>query len=132
MATEARADLIDAFRGAGGAGPRYAEVAMCCAGRQKEAQQTAHRYFRWAPTGWPAQAELPDTKAFAAASQYIPVEVIAEKITCGPSADQQLAAIGKFVDAGFDHVILVQIGQDYFFDFFARELAPKLRRRMAA
>jgi alkanesulfonate monooxygenase SsuD/methylene tetrahydromethanopterin reductase-like flavin-dependent oxidoreductase (luciferase family) len=27
MATEARADLIDAFRGAGGAGPRYAEVA---------------------------------------------------------------------------------------------------------
>jgi G6PDH family F420-dependent oxidoreductase len=134
MATEARADLVDAFRGAGGSGPRYAEVAMCCAGREKEAQQTAHRYFRWAATGWPVQAELPDTKGFAAASQYIPVEVIAEKISCGPSADQHLEAIGKFVDAGFDHVILVQIGpdQDYFFDFFARELAPKLRQRMAA
>jgi G6PDH family F420-dependent oxidoreductase len=133
MATEARADLIDAFRGAGGAGPRYAEVAMCCAGREKEARQTAHRYFRWAATGWPVQAELPDTKGFAAASQFIPVEVIAEKITCGPSADRHLEAIGKFVDAGFDHVILVQIGpdQDYFFDFFARALAPKLRQRMA-
>ena len=134
MATEARSDLIDAFRGAGGAGPRYAEVALCCARREDEARQTAHRYFRWAMTGWPVQAELPDPKGFAAASQHIPVEVIAEKITCGSSADRHLQAIGKFVDAGFDHIILVQIGpdQEYFFDFFARELAPMLRHRLAA
>jgi hypothetical protein len=63
------------------------------------------------------QAELPDTKGFAAASQNIPVEVIAEKITWGPSAERHLEAIGKFVDAGFDHLILVQIGPDYFFVF---------------
>jgi G6PDH family F420-dependent oxidoreductase len=131
MATEARADLIDAFRGAGGAGPRYAEVALCCAQREEEARQTAQRYFRWAMTGWPVQAELPDPEGFAAASQHIPIEVIAEKIPCGPSADRHVHAIGKFVDAGFDHIILVQIGPDqqYFFDFFARELAPMLRQR---
>jgi G6PDH family F420-dependent oxidoreductase len=134
MATEAQPQLIQAYRGAGGAGPRYAEVPMCCARREDEARQTAHRYFRWAATGWPVQAELPDTKAFAAASQHIPVEVIADKITCGPSPERHLEAIGKFVDAGFDHVILVQIGpdQEFFFDFFANELAPKLRQRLAA
>jgi hypothetical protein len=73
--------------------------------------------------GWPVQAELPDPKAFAAASENIPVQVIAEKITCGPSAERHLEVIGKFVDAGFDHVILVQIGpdQEYFVDFFERE-----------
>jgi hypothetical protein len=34
------------------------------------------------------------------------------------------------VKAGFDHIILVQIGpdQDYFFDLFQRELAPALRK----
>ncbi len=103
---------------------------MCCARREDEARQTAHRYVRWAATGWPVQAELPDPKAFAAASQNFPVQVIAER----PSAERHLEAIGKFVDAGFDHVILVQIGpdQEYFFDFFERELAPKLRERMAA
>jgi len=134
MATEARVDLINAFCGAGGSGPRYAEVAICYARREDEARQTAHRYFRWAATGWLVQAELPDTKAFAAASQHIPMEVVADKISCGPSADRHLEAIGKFVDAGFDHVILVQIGPEQlpFFDFFARELAPTLRQRMAA
>ena len=52
---------------------------MCCARREDEARQTAHRYVRWAATGWPVQAELPDPKAFAAASQNFPVQVIAEK-----------------------------------------------------
>ncbi len=37
IATEARADLIEAYAAAGGAGPRYAEVAMCYAERDEEA-----------------------------------------------------------------------------------------------
>ena len=40
----------------------------------------------------------------------------------------------KYAKAGFDHLILTQIGpeQDAFFDFFERELAPRLRQRAAA
>jgi hypothetical protein len=127
MATEPRKDLVEAF---GRKGPRYAEVAMCCAKREDDARQTAHRYFRWSLTGWPVQAELPDTKGFEAASKHIPPEAVAEKISCGPSAEQHLEAIGKFIKAGFDHIILVQIGpdQDYFLDLFKRELAPALLR----
>lgn len=134
MATEARSDLVEAYRSAGGSGPRYAEVPMCCAKREDEAQITAHRYFRWSLTGWPVQAELPDTKGFAAASKNLTPEIVAEKISCGPSAERHLAAIDKFVEAGFDHVILVQIGreQDYFFELFEKEFAPYLRQRKAA
>src|SRR5262249_29735422 len=63
IATEPRKDLIEAF---GKKGPRYAEVAMCCAKDEARARETAHKYFRWSMTGWPVQAELPDTKGFEA------------------------------------------------------------------
>lgn len=127
MATEPRKDIVEAF---GRKGPRYAEVAMCCAKREDDARTTAHKYFRWSMTGWPVQAELPDTKGFAAASKHIAPEAVAEKISCGPSAERHLKAIHTFTEAGFDHIVLVQIGpdQDYFFDYFKRELAPALRK----
>jgi G6PDH family F420-dependent oxidoreductase len=74
IATEPRADLIEAYAGSGGRGPRYAEVAMCYATREDEARETAHRYFRWSAAGWPVQAELPDIEGFAAASKHVPAK----------------------------------------------------------
>ena len=43
-------------------------------------------------------------------------------------------AMRRYARAGFDHVILVQVGpeQEAFLDFFQRELAPRLRHREAA
>ena len=61
-------------------------------------------------------------------------ETVAKLVTCGPSPDRHLQSIDRFVQAGYDHVILVQVGpqQDAFIDFFERELAPALRKRKAA
>jgi G6PDH family F420-dependent oxidoreductase len=134
VATEPRPDLIEEFVVAGGSGPRYAEVAMCYAEREEDARQTAHHYFRWAVTGWPVKAELPDTEGFAAASEHVSPEAVAEVVNCGPSVDRHLEAIDRFVQAGYDHLILLQIGpdQDRFCDLFERELAPALRDRAAA
>ena len=128
IVTEPRPDLIEEFEATGGAGPRYAEVALCYAEREQDAQQTAHHYFRWSVTGWPVLGELPDTEGFAAASKHVPPEVVANSVSCGPSPERHLEAIDRFIDAGYDHVILVQVGpdQDGFFDFFERELAPAL------
>src|SRR6185369_15871156 len=55
-------------------------------------------------------------------------------ISCGPSARHHLEAIGKYVEAGFDHIILIQIGpnQDCFFKLIEHELAPALRERKPA
>ena len=134
IATEPRADLVEAFASAGGSGPRYAEVALCYAEREEDARQTAHRYFRWAATGWPVMAELPDVDSFAAASRHVSPEVIADVVSCGPSLDRHLEAIDRYVEAGFDHIILVQVGpaQDTFFDLFERELAAAVRQRTTA
>jgi G6PDH family F420-dependent oxidoreductase len=127
IATSADADIVKAYATAGGRGPRYAEIALCYARSEDEAKQTAHRYFRWSLSGWMVQPELPTTGAFAAASQHVTPEMVAEHISCGPSAELHVAAIEKYAEAGFDHLILVQIGpeQSAFCDFFARELAPR-------
>jgi G6PDH family F420-dependent oxidoreductase len=130
VATEARSDLIEAFVEAGGSGPRYAEVALCYAEREEDARRIAHHYFRWSVTGWPVQAELPDTEGFAAATKTVSPEAVAEVVSCGPSPDRHLEAIDRYVQAGYDHLILLQIGpdQDGFFDLFERTLAPALRQ----
>ena len=135
IATEARADLIEAYRSAGGAGPRYAEVSLCYAEREDEAVKTAHRFFRWSPLGWPVNAEMPDVEGFGAASKFVSPEAVAHEISCGPSLEHHLEAIAKYAKAGFDHIILVQIGpeQDAFIEFFERALRPALKdRRLAA
>lgn len=130
VVTEPSPALIDAFRSAGGEGPRYAEVSLCWAASEAEAQKTAHHYFRWAVSGWPVQAELPTIRGFEAASRHVTPEVVAQQVSCGPSAEKHLAAIGRFIEAGYDHIILTQVGpqQAEFMAFFERELAPALRR----
>ncbi|MCB4820599.1 TIGR03557 family F420-dependent LLM class oxidoreductase [Roseicella aerolata] len=131
VVTEPKPELIEAFRSAGGEGPRYAEVSMCWAPTEEEARKTAHHYFRWSVTGWPVQAELPNTRGFEAATKHVTPEVVAQQVTCGPSAEMHLKSITKFIEAGYDHIILTQVGpqQAEFIAFFERELAPALRGR---
>ena len=104
---------------------------MCWAPSEDEAQKTAHHYFRWAVTGWPVQAELPNTRGFEAATRHVTPEIVAQQVTCGPAAEVHLDAINRYVDAGYDHIILTQVGprQAEFIEFFERQLAPALRRR---
>jgi G6PDH family F420-dependent oxidoreductase len=133
IATEPRADLIEAFTSSGGSGPRYAEVALCYAKREEDARKTAHHFFRWSVAGWPVMSELPDTAGFTAASRYVSPETVARHISCGPSLEHRLKAVNRYVQAGYDHIILVQIGpeQDAFLDFFKRELARALDKKAA-
>lgn len=129
VATEARPELVEAFVTSGGTGPHYAEVALCYAPQEEDARKTAHRYFRWSVSGWPVMAELPDVEGFAAASRNVSPEAVAHSISCGPSTERHIEAIERYVNAGFDHIILVQVGpeQERFIDFFKCELAPALR-----
>lgn len=131
IVTDPDPDLIEEYRSAGGAGPCYAEVALCHAESEEAARETAHRYFRWSLSGWKVQAELPNPASFEAASSQATPEALAESISCGPSAERHLRAIRKYLDAGYDHIILVQIGpnQEGFFGFFERELRAGLADR---
>ena len=94
------------------------------------ATKRAHEQFRWFAGGWKVNAELPGPAGFAAATQFVRPEDVAAAIPCGPDLAAQVEAVRPFVDAGFSHVALAQIGgetQPEFLDFAERELLPALR-----
>jgi hypothetical protein len=92
--------------------------------------ERAHEQFRWFGGGWPTNAELPNPKAFDAATQFVRPEDVADQIPCGPDIDAVVEAVSAYRDAGFTDIALVQIGgdsQDSFFDEAAPALLAALR-----
>ena len=77
-------------------------------------------------------SELPAPVNFAAATTTVRPEDVARQVPCGPDVDAVVAAVQRYVDAGFTHVALLQIGhaehQREFFDWAEKELLPALRR----
>jgi G6PDH family F420-dependent oxidoreductase len=126
ITTVPQSDLIEAFHSASGKGPLYAEVPMCYAPTEDKAREIAHRYHRWSLAGGPVMPELPDTGTFAAASSHITPDDVAKEVSLGPSPEPHLSSIREYIDAGFDHLILTQIGPDPFFEFFERELRDRI------
>jgi hypothetical protein len=71
---------------------------------------------------------LPVPRHFEQASTLVTEDMIGESIVCGPDVDRHVEAVRQYVDAGFDEVYVSQIGNDQagFFEFYRRELAPRL------
>jgi G6PDH family F420-dependent oxidoreductase len=90
----------------------------------------AHEQFRWFAGGWAVNADLPTPAGFAAASQFVRPEDVAESIPCGPDLDALAEGVRPFLDAGFTDVAIVQIGdekQQQFLDEVAGPLLERLR-----
>jgi G6PDH family F420-dependent oxidoreductase len=132
IAVEPDPDLVRSFADAGGSGkPSYGQVPVSFDPDEKVARRRAHEQFRWFAGGWKVNAELPGTAAFAAASRMVTEDDVANQIPCGSDVDRHLEAIGKFRDAGFTHLALVQVGGDQQRDFItwaAEELLPRARQ----
>ncbi|WP_119071213.1 TIGR03557 family F420-dependent LLM class oxidoreductase [Rubrobacter indicoceani] len=129
FATEPRPDLVASYAEAGGSGPKYAEVPLSYAPTEDEAAASAHEKFRFGLTGWKVQAELPNPINFDAATAFIRPQDMKETFGCGPDAARHVEVAQQFVDAGFDNLALINAGPDPdpFFEFFANELADKVR-----
>jgi coenzyme F420-dependent glucose-6-phosphate dehydrogenase len=130
-----KAEVIQQFRRAGGEGkPTFGQVHVCWAEDEDEARRTARR--QWPNAGVPGSVnwELPLPSAFESLAEQYDEDDIAASVICGPDADRFVAAVGEFVDAGYDHVYLHQVGsdQDAFLDFSERELLPLLREAKIA
>ena len=123
--------MVRAFRDAGGAGkPVYGQVPVSYHPEEAEARALARKLWRWGTLGWEAMAELPEPKSFGAAAQFVREDDVAQQIPCGPDPKRHVAAVKQFVDAGFTHVALVQVGAHMQRDFLAwaqQDLLPELR-----
>ncbi|TCM13992.1 G6PDH family F420-dependent oxidoreductase [Novosphingobium sp. PhB165] len=109
-------------------GPRYVEVALAYAPSEDEGRRTAHERFRFSAFDWSVNSEIPTVEGFEAATKFVRPEDLADKIPAGPDPAQHLEAIGKALDAGFDHIVLTGIGPDQsgFIRFFEERLRPHL------
>ncbi|MEV1294283.1 TIGR03557 family F420-dependent LLM class oxidoreductase [Pseudonocardia sp. NPDC049635] len=127
--TEPRTDLVSAYAAAGGTGARYAEVPLAWAPTEDEALAAAHEKFRFGPTGWKVQAELPNVRNVEAATRFVRIDDMAEVFGAGPDVERHLAVAQQFVDAGYDRLALINAGPDPdgFFGFFDKELAERVR-----
>jgi G6PDH family F420-dependent oxidoreductase len=128
IATEPKAELVKAYHDAGGRGPVYGQVALCFDDDDDRALQTATERWRFAVGGWPVQSELPRPSNFDAATAHVRPEDMASLVGHGPDPGVHAAAVGQFVEAGFTHVAVVQIGpeQDRFLRFWQDQLRPRL------
>ncbi|SDJ47873.1 F420-dependent oxidoreductase, G6PDH family [Frankineae bacterium MT45] len=131
IAVEPEPDLGAMFDAAGGTGrPRIGQVPISWDESRDAAIDRAHEQFRWFGGGWKVNAEIPGTAGFDAASQFVRKDDIAAAISCGPDVGDHVAAVRKFIDAGFTDIAVVQIGGDTqpaFLDWAERELLPALR-----
>ena len=122
-------DIVEHFQRAGGNGkPRYGQLTVCWA--QDEASGRRMVHDDWPNSGVQGELsqELPSPAFFEQAAKMVREEDIAEKIPCGPEPEHHIKEIKAFVEAGFDHVYIHQIGPDQegFFQFYERHVLPKL------
>jgi G6PDH family F420-dependent oxidoreductase len=90
----------------------------------------AHDQFRWFGGGWDVNADLPTTKGFAGATQFVRPDDVAASIPCGPDLEAIVEAVSAYWEAGFTDIALVQIGderQQQFLDVAAEPLLDLLR-----
>jgi G6PDH family F420-dependent oxidoreductase len=129
FATDPDPGLVEAYRDAGGNGPRYCEVPLAYADSEDAAAEAAHRTFRFGALGWKVMSELPNPINFEAAAEHVTVETMRQNFGCGPDPERHVEVFSQFREAGFDRLALISAGPDVdaFLGFFETELAGRLR-----
>jgi len=127
IGTSPEQPVLDAYRQAGGDGPRSGQLTVCWAASEAEARRTALEWWPNAAIRGNASQELPNPADFMALAKMVKEEDIAEAIPCGPDARPILDQIEQYAQAGYDHVYIHQVGPDQegFLDFAARSLVPE-------
>lgn len=131
IAVEPEAALCEEWDRTGTRGARkIAQLPVSWDADRDAAITRAHEQFRWFAGGWKVNAELPGPAGFAAATQFVTKDDVADNIPCGDDPDAIVAAVKPFVDAGFTDIALVGIGGDHQDEFIAAakdRILPALR-----
>ncbi|WP_460720186.1 LLM class F420-dependent oxidoreductase [Microbacterium aureliae] len=132
IAVQPDGDLVGQWEAAHGEGSRkIGQIPISWDPDRDAAVERAHEQFRWFAGGWAVNADLPTPAGFAAATQFVRPDDVADAIACGPDLDELAESVRPYLDAGFTDVALVQIG-DAQQDRFLAEAAEPLLERLRA
>ncbi len=128
MTTTPDGELIERFRGGGGADkPIQAGTKVCYGADADESLRTAHRL--WPNDRLPGELAqiLPTPEHFEQASGMVTETMVKEVVPHGPDLEAHLASFQQYADAGVDELFVQQIGgdRDEFFEVYAREIVPR-------
>jgi coenzyme F420-dependent glucose-6-phosphate dehydrogenase len=129
VATSPQAEAVRTFDEHGGRGkPKHAQVSLCWAEDEPTARRVAQEWFPNTALQGPLSVELSRPDDFDQATAMVSEDDVAEAIPCGPDPERHVQAIREYVEAGYDHVYLHQVGPDQegFFRFWHDELEPRL------
>ncbi|MCU1426223.1 MAG: hypothetical protein JWL83_223 [Actinomycetia bacterium] len=121
--------LVEQFvEGGGDAHRTWSQVALSWDRDRNHGLDLARERFRFGLPGWRVMAELPDPKAFDAATQLVTPDDMAHQVPAGSDPQTMIDGITKHTDAGFNHVAVLQIGDDLdgFLEAWQSEIRPKL------
>lgn len=127
ISTAPKQEIVKSFERAGGKGkPRFAQVTVCWAKSEDEAIQTAHKIWPNAGLQGELSQILPTVTHFEQAVGMVTPEMIAEAVVCGPDPNRHIEKIQEYIEAGFDHIYIHQVGHDQegFFRFYQKEILP--------
>lgn len=121
------AGLLRRYREHGGTGPAVGELKVCYDTSEERAVETAHRLWRHEAVPGQASQDLPTTTHFSQIGGSVTPEDVAELYVCGPDRDRHVGAVQRFVEAGFDEVHVLQIGDDQrsMLEFYAEQVVPE-------
>lgn len=121
-------EMLERFRAEGGQGPSIAALKVCWDTDEQRARKLAYELWPTTCLSGQLSQELPMPSHFEAAASIVTEEMVGDVIACGPDPERHVKAISEYLDAGFDEVYVNQIGPEQvgFFDFFTKELRPRL------
>jgi coenzyme F420-dependent glucose-6-phosphate dehydrogenase len=121
--------IFEAFEGAGGSGPRYAQLNVCWAESEAEGRRIAHETWPNAAVPGQLSQDLPTWTHFEQATEKVTEDDATEHVPCGPDITGEIVkSVREYEEAGYDHLYFHQIGddQDGFFRFWESELRDSL------
>ncbi|GAB3036997.1 LLM class F420-dependent oxidoreductase [Mycobacterium bourgelatii] len=135
VAVEPDGGLVDAWHsvrqaaGMAGGGRVIGQIPICWDPDRDTAVERARDQFRWFGGGWGVNADLPTPAGFAAATQFVRPEDVAENIPCGPDLDAIVEAVKPYWETGFTDIALLQIGGESQ-ELFVKEAAEPLLKAL--
>lgn len=130
ISTAPKAQLVETFHSASEshkvARPCYGQMTVCWAASEAEAKEIVHKQWPNAGLQGELSQELRTVAHFEQATKMLTQEQTTKEVVCGPDAQAHIAGIQEYIDAGFDHVYIHQIGEDQegFCRFYAKAVLP--------